>query len=391
MNVYLVCITLVVVCLTAFIYFNMEFELEKLLNGMEDTFVHGDKKWEDRYQKLFERYSSLKVALETEIKTKADLETKLRMHTKEQDVLVEKQREWEESMSEISFECQGQRKEVVKLNEKLRCMTKTFVESKEKHRNEMEMISNELCVKQSKVKKVQKTIENVRRDVANGKEKVKNLENQIKILEEKNKDMQTIIDDYREGASLKDVRILDNFDCIFSKYLDAFQNDDSDVRHLFQDRVTQGSNSAFKMLVSLCLEDLLQNISSIVNIIGDLQNLVDISIRLDLYLQLTRYMRVLQYKYFNLFSGAGEEATQRTCAMTKAKMKYEEIELGKARQAFVVALLGKMENQTRQNEEEDKKGFQPLSSSSSSSSRAHNTTSYTHRDKGKKKDLPAGF
>lgn len=351
----------------------MVLELDKLLNGMEDTFP--DDKWEDRYQKLFERYSSLRLVLEKEMKTKEELQIKLRMQMKEKDVFIEKQREWEESMSEISVECQGQRKEVAKLNEKLRCMTKTYMEAKEKHRNEIEIISNELCVKQSKVKKLQNTIENVRRDMANGKEKVKTLENQNKMLEEKNKDMQNIIDDYREGVSMKDLKILDNFDCVFSKYLDSFHGDESDVRHLFQDRVTQGSNAAFRMLISLCFEDLVQNISSIVNIIGDLKKLVDISIQLDLHLQLARYMRVLQYKYIHLFSGGGEEAMKKACAMTKHKMKYEEIELGNARQAFVVALLGKMENQMPQQEV------------NRSSSQMH--TSCPQADK--ERNLPAGF
>jgi hypothetical protein len=67
-------------------------------------------------------------------------------------------------------------------------------------------------------------------------------------------------------------------------------------------------------------------------------------------------------------------------------MKYEEIELGQARQAFVVALLGKMKNQITtqkkkdegEDEEYEKKSFPP-------SSRAH-----TQIYKGKK-DLPAGF
>lgn len=326
----------------------MELELEKLVTGMTDP-VSTDK-WEDRYHQLFDRFSDLRSSFDAEVRTRQEIQNKLEKETKQKNVLREKEKELEESISDISEQCLEQRKEMTKLNEKLRCMAKTHLKEKDRQREDMEIMSCQLDIRKAKVMKMQNTIENLRRDIARWKEKCERQEIEKNTLQEKNDDLQSIIDDYKVGAALKDVKISDNFDIIFSKYLESFHGDETEVRHIFQDCVTRGSNAAFRMLVSLCFEDLVQNISSIVNVIGNMDRLVDLTVTLDLHMQLDRYMRVLQFKYVHLFFGGGEEAFKKASEMTRARMKYEEIELGNARQGFIVALLSKMENQCEAND-----------------------------------------
>lgn len=322
----------------------MSLELEKLVHDLGESAA--TDKWEDRYHSLFERYATIKQSLDNDIRQRQILETSLEKESKEKKVLLEKQKEYEEYVLELSSGCQTQRKEIAKLNESLRCMAKKHLDEKEKQREEMQMMSHELDVKKHKIKKLQKTIETIRKDVYRFKDKCEKLQNENKSLEERHQDLESIIEDYRVGAAMTDVKVSDNFDRVFSKYLESFHGDESDVRQLFQDKVTQGSNASFKMLISLCFEDLIQNFSSISTVIMDLETLVTLTVRLDIYLQLNRYMRVLQYKYVHLFSSGGEEAIKKSCTMTKHRMKYEEIELGNARQAFILILLTKIENQT---------------------------------------------
>ena len=321
----------------------MVLELEKLVNDLSEA--TSIDKWEDRYHSLFERYSSLKASLDHEIRQRKDIESVLKSLSNEKKGLLEKQRESEECILEISSGCQTQRKEIAKLNEDLRTMAKKHLDEKERQREETQMMSHDLDVKKHKMKKLTVTIDNLRKEISRLKDKCDTLQNENKTLVEKNKDLECIIEDYRVGAAMSDVKVSDNFDRVFSKYLESFHGDQSDVRQLFQDRVTQGSNAAFKMLISLCFEDLIQNFSSITSVIVDLETLVDLTVTLDIYLQINRYMRVLQYKYVHLFCSGGEDALKKSYAMTKHKMKYEEIELGNARQAFILTLLSKTENQ----------------------------------------------
>ena len=321
----------------------MVLELEKLVNDLSEA--TSSDKWEDRYHSLFERYSALKQSLDHEIRQRKDIESSLKGLTNEKKVLLEKQKESEEYILEISSASQTQRKEIAKLNENLRTSAKKHLDEKERQREEKQMMSHDIDVKKHKIKKLANNIENLRKDVSRLNDKCDMLQNENKSLEEKKKDLECIIEDYRVGAAMSDVKVFDNFDRVFSKYLESFHGDESEVRQLFQDRVTQGSNAAFKMLISLCFEDLIQNFSSISTVIVDLETLIELTVTLDIYLQINRYMRVLQYKYVHLFSAGGEDALKKSYAMTKHKMKYEEIELGNARQAFILILLSKIENQ----------------------------------------------
>lgn len=296
-------------------------------------------KWEERYEHLFKKYTSLHVSHQAEISFREELEKKLVLLKRENDVLSEREKELEEFLSELISERHGERKEVASLNDKIRLIMKNLLEEREEKTRQIESITFELESKTTKLKKVQRNLTLLREEKTRLREKYETKVNQCKRLEEEIQHTKAIIKEFKDGKVLKDVKISNCYDTIFSKYVESFFGDESDVRHLFQDRVTQGCNASFCMLLSICFDDLIQNISSVTNIILDLTSLVDLVIRHELYTNFNRYMRLLQYKFVHLFTSNMDDAAKKACSMTKHKMKYEDIEIGNARQCFVMALL----------------------------------------------------
>lgn len=299
---------------------------------------NGDK-WEQRYQQLFAKYSSLKLSFDAEVRQRENAEDRLRKTQKLTDAAIQKERELEEFLTEMISERHGERKEVANLNERIREIMKNFLEEREQKVKEMEHMTFQLESKGAKLKKTQRNIDDMRREIVRLREKVADKENENKLIAEQNEQLNTIIAEIKEGAILKDVKISNPYDRIFSKYLESFHGDEADVRHLFQDRVTQGCNASFHLLISICLDDLIQNLLTVTRIVQNTDSLVDIVISKQLYMNFNRYLRLLQYKYMYLFSNGSDEANKKATNMTRHKMKYEEVELGNARQCFVVALL----------------------------------------------------
>ena len=296
-------------------------------------------KWEERYEHLFKKYSSLNLSYQAEVSNREALEGKIKMLKKDNNVLLEREKEMENFLTEQISERHLERKEVVSLNEKIRQIMKNLLEEREEKTRHIENITFELETKSAKLKKVQRNFTLLRDEKTRLREKFEKEENRCKTLQEQIAHLNTIIKEFKEGRVLKDVKISNAYDKLFSKYVETFYGDESDVRHLFQDRVTQGCNASFYMLLSICYDDLMQNISSIVNVVLDVDNLVNLVIHNGLYTNFNRYLRLLQYKYVHLFSSGGDDATKKTCSMTKHKMKYEDIEIGNSRQCFVMALL----------------------------------------------------
>jgi hypothetical protein len=339
-------------------------------------------KWEERYEHLFKKYSSLNLSYQSEVSNREELEGKMKMLMKENKILLEREKEMENFLTEQISERHLERKEVVSLNEKIRQIMKNLLGEREEKTKQIEHVTFELETKSAKLKKVQRNFTLLREEKIRLREKCEREENRCKTLQEEITHLNTIIKEFKEGEVLKNVKISNTYDRLFSKYVETFFGDESDVRHLFQDRVTQGCNASFCMLLSICYDDLIQNISSIVNVVLDVDSLVSLVIQNSLYTNFNRYLRLLQYKFVHLFSSGGDDATKKTCSMTKHKMKYEDIEIGNARQCFVMALLKNVSNPDVKN------------SSNSNSEAPKNQMTETHprRLQGNKMhNLPAGF
>ena len=139
-----------------------------------------------------------------------------------------------------------------------------------------------------------------------------------------------------------DVNVLNDYDRLFSKYLDCFIQDEESIRHKFFNKTTHGSNNAFKMLLQVCHDDLTTEVKCLKCIVPNLEDMVQIVLFHKLEIKACMYFRTVQLRYSTLFDGT-LDAQLKIKELTKYKIQFQTIDLNNARSNFVMALLEAIE------------------------------------------------
>ena len=181
---------------------------------------------------------------------------------------------------------------------------------------------------------------NMREEMDRLMESNENKEHSMQALAEQNEELRQALQDKSEVNLCQTVKVVDRHDLFLSRYLDAFPQDQRDLKVQFVDGITKRCNQAFRLLVNKCHEDLVCNLKNSVCLFPTPDSLVEAVFDLDLDLEAIGYLRVVQCLNPSLFDTM-ESTLVRQHDLTKHKIHFRQVELTQARQVFLLAYLDK--------------------------------------------------
>ena len=170
---------------------------------------------------------------------------------------------------------------------------------------------------------------------------------QMQLLQEQKQQMQQIIRDKTDSKVNQVVKVVDRYDLLLSRYMDAFPQDEKDLKVQFVDPVTKRCSQAFRLLANKCYEDMVCNVGGSVLLLPSPDSFVEAIFDLDLDLEGIMYLRVVQCLNPSLFDTL-ESTLVKQHDLTKHKIRYRHIELTQARQVFLLAYLAKSRQKSEQ-------------------------------------------
>lgn len=169
------------------------------------------------------------------------------------------------------------------------------------------------------------------------------LEESVARLSADNQELRDTLSDIKNQVECKDVKVHNKYDKLFAMYVSLFSHDEDSLRHRFQDKTTQGSNYAFRMLLKMCHSDVTKEVNHIQYLVPKVDSMVDAILFHKIEITACMYARTIQLRYSNLFDDASD-ALAKAKDLTKYKIKFEQVDLNNARATFVVALLEAMQS-----------------------------------------------
>lgn len=177
---------------------------------------------------------------------------------------------------------------------------------------------------------------------------------QLQLLQEQNEQMCQIVSDKSDSMAGQIVKVVDRYDLLLSRYMDAFPQDERDLKLQFVDQVTKRCCQAFRLLANKCYEDMVCNVRGVVLLIPNPDSFVEAIFDLDLDLEGIMYMRVIQCLNPSLFDTL-EATLVKQHDLTKHKIHYRHTELTQARQVFLLAYLAKFRQKIQQSSPSSRK------------------------------------
>ncbi len=300
--------------------------------------MNSSDNWETRYHELYERFQQCEKILER------DMQEKVRKLAHAEKVIMEKTKtilDNDEALRTMGCDlrCLYEKeeryvKERSKLLSKVSLLENDLVEAKEQHeRAEREMTRV--------TEKLKSTVSCLRSTVSKQDEDLRKTMQEIRNLQEVNEGLRDTLRDLKDGMTCQEVKQVTNIDIILSKYLEMFPQDEDSIRLRFVDKTTQQSSLAFHMLLQLCHEDALSNVTMLKHVVPTRDSMVGAVVHHSLFVEMCRYARIQQCKNAGIFEEA-IAASSKTKEMTRHKINYEEVELVSARQQFVMAMIKAM-------------------------------------------------
>jgi hypothetical protein len=296
--------------------------------------------WEDQYHDIYRNWQLYQEKFENDL-----------------DVLEQSCRRAEEKSMEETEKCQTLQACIQKLGEEMKVLRKGEESYMKERAGLISCISQlEKTISHNTAQTKRKDEENKRvkesfreslqrsRDTLSEKtEVVCKLEETVARLSEENQELKDTLSDIKNQVECKDVKVLNNYDELFARYVSSFSHDEESIRHRFQDKTTQGSNYAFQVLLQTCHGDVTKEVKHTQYLIPTVQSMVDAILYHQIQIRACMYIRTIQLRYSGLFDGA-TDAQAKAKDLTKYKIKFEQVDLNNARANFVVALLGAMQN-----------------------------------------------
>ena len=284
--------------------------------------------WENKYHELFGQFNLAKKRHETNIQlernNREDMEEERFALKSALAKLGEEISQKDDQISQVMRDRVNMTKNLLDVENALIETKSALVACERENRDIWENFSNDEEKRQTQIEQLVNELQ----------EKSKETE----ILKEKNQEVLDTLNEYKDGLRAQKIKIFNNYDILFSKYMEAFPNDEPNLRAVFQDPVSQGSNLAFQMLIQLCFDDISLNIGDIIYYVNDSQNMVEEIVKHELYIRFCQYARVLQFKNAHLYHDTSD-AFSKNKELTRHKIAYEEVEIVTARTQFVLSLI----------------------------------------------------
>ena len=180
-------------------------------------------------------------------------------------------------------------------------------------------------------------VDDLRNQLQNKVEELEKLSQRVAFLTEENEALAGVVK--MEGKQFcANACMRDAYDALLNSFLSLFPQSESENKWQFCDKKTRASTPAFRLLISLCHEDLVQSIKGMNLILKSPDDMVEKTHALGLHQKLCCFMRTLQCKNAAFFCDM-LEAQMKQSELTRHKIKYEAKELAHARQAFAYDLM----------------------------------------------------
>ena len=296
--------------------------------------------WENKYNELFHEFNTTKKKYEKYINKekikREDVEEECFELKSALTKLAEEIKEKDDQTAEILKDRVNMTQNILELENTLMATKSSLLASEKEKHNMLETFSNDEEKRQIQIEQIINELQ----------EKSK----EIEILNEKHQEVVDTLNEYKDGLRTQNIKCFNNYDIMFSKYIEAFPNDEPNLRAVFQDPVSQGSNLAFQMLISLCYDDIALNIGDIVYYVDDAKKMLEEIIKHELFVRFCQYARILQLKNTHLYHDTSE-AFSKSKELTRHKIAYEEVEIVTARTQFVLSLIKAVTNSYYKDEE----------------------------------------
>jgi hypothetical protein len=204
--------------------------------------------------------------------------------------------------------------------------------------------------------RLQENISSLRNKISDLVQANNEKDKQLQLLHEQNEHMHQMVSDKTDSMAGQIVKVVDRYDLLLSRYMDAFPQDEKDLKVQFVDPVTKRCCQAFRLLTNKCYEDMVCNVRGMVLLLPDPDSFVESIFDLDLDLEGIMYMRVVQCLNPSLFDTL-EASLVKQHDLTKHKIRYRHIELTQARQVFLLAYLAKTRQKNQQSSPSRKFSF----------------------------------
>lgn len=187
------------------------------------------------------------------------------------------------------------------------------------------------------------SLQRLRKSLSEKSEGLQKSEQTVARLREEIQELKDTLSDIKNQVESKNIKVLNQYDELFARYISLFSNDEESLRHRFQDKTTQGSNFAFKMLLQTCHDDVTKEVKHLMYIVPSVDSMVEAVLYHKIEIKACMYARTIQHRYSTLFDDSSN-AQAKTKDLTKYKIKFEQVDLNNARANFVVALLEAMQS-----------------------------------------------
>ena len=304
--------------------------------------------WENKYHELFHELNEMKRKYEKHLEIEQikceDMEEECTELKSTITKLADEIKEKDNQISDILKDRVNMTDTILDLENTL-IVTKSALVTSEKEKHHLtEQIFNDEEKRQIQIEQITKEFQDKCKD--------------IEILKEKNQELTDTLNEYKDGLRSQNIKCFNNYDVIFSKYIEAFPTDEPNLRAIFQDPVSQGSNLSFQMLVQLCYDDIVLNIGDFVYYVDDAAKMLEEIIKFELFVRFCQYARIMQFKNPQFFHDT-TDAFSKNKELTRHKIAYEEVEIVTARTQFVLSLIKSItlnnENEVKDHPKQKKK------------------------------------
>lgn len=296
--------------------------------------------WEEQYIEIYNKWQQYQAKVEQDlnhIEKRCKIAEDITQEEKVKSQTLEKcMSSLKEEMKELVKREEHYMKERTKLMSCISTLEKNLKHSNEQNKK-----------KEDENKRVRdsykESLQRLRNTLSEKTEDIHKLEETVSRQRQENQELKDTLSDIRNQVESKNIKVLNKYDELFARYISLFSNDEEAIRHRFQDKTTQGSNFAFKMLIQTCHDDVTKEVKHLKYLVTSVDSMVEAVLYHKIEIKMCMYARTIQYRYSTLFDDASN-AQAKTKDLTKYKIKFEQVDLNNARANFVVALLEAMQS-----------------------------------------------